>query len=145
MRFPSVLSARIVPQRVYIAHAVGDVLAIGPHALEGKDFDGSALTDRRAFCRHVHLNNCALLDFHLFEGPKTPFSYFAGIVIAFTCITHVSRVPRGPSRDRRSSILRRIPLPVGFLASFDEKAVKFFVADPAAGYFGAEGGEDIAH
>jgi hypothetical protein len=29
--------------------------------------------------------------------------------------------------------------------SIDEKSVKLFVADPAAGYFGAEGGHDIAH
>src|SRR6266571_4840613 len=64
------LAARIISQRVHVANAVGDVVAIRPHAIEGKVLDRSAPPDGLVSCWHVYLNHRALLDRHLFEGTK---------------------------------------------------------------------------
>ena len=64
------LAARIISQRIHVANAVGDVIAIRPHAIEGKVFDRSAPPDGLISCWHLYLNHCALLDRHLFEGTK---------------------------------------------------------------------------
>src|SRR5229473_6995054 len=72
------LAARIVPQRVHIAHAIGNVVAISPHAIERKVFDGSALPAGLAFRRYIHLNNRALLYRYIFEGPKDAVLILSG-------------------------------------------------------------------
>jgi hypothetical protein len=41
---------------VYVAYAVGDVVAIGPHPVKGKILDGSALAHWLAFSQHMHLD-----------------------------------------------------------------------------------------
>ena len=64
------LPARIVAQRVHIAHAVDDVVAISPHAVEREVFDGRPVAATLAFHRHMHLNDRSLLDRHIFEGAE---------------------------------------------------------------------------
>jgi hypothetical protein len=76
----------MVPQCVDVSYAIDDVVAIGPHAVEGKVFDGAPLASKLTLRRHVHLNHRAFLDRHLAEGPEDAVLVFRGDVIALGCL-----------------------------------------------------------
>src|SRR5690242_18216397 len=96
------LSARIVPQAVHVADAVRDIVPICPKSEEGQVLDRGAPMGRPACSGHMHFDDGALFESHIFNGRKMPFSYLAGIVIVLpTFRTGALRsvVASGPATD----------------------------------------------